>query len=46
MSTSRLSKTGHHQQKPCNKGKNDPLHVTLGYKVMKLWAMKVCQNPG
>ena len=26
------------------KGKNDPLHVTLGCKLMKLWSMKVCQN--
>ena len=28
------------------KGGNDPLHVTLTCKAMKLWPMKVCLNPG
>ena len=43
--TSRLGKTGHHQQKPSKKWeKNDPLPVTLGSKVLKLWPMKVCHS--
>ena len=28
------------------KERNYPLHVTAGYKAMKLWRMKVCQNSG
>ena len=28
------------------KENNEALHVTVGWKIMKLWPMKVCQNPG
>ena len=44
--TSRLGKLDITNRNAAEKEKNDPLRVTIGCKVMKLWPAKVCQKPG